>query len=175
MKAGLDSITGIDLITKEKLSPEERLKCALSILPGMNYVTKGRKISKSLSITNKAGKEIRASKAAKNAQKSHKKKKDVDDDNLKPLHDNRNHGNPHNIDKDGKKVDPYYYHEVHAKSRKDAYDRALKDGFGNKPIDHGDHFHQSRKRDGEVYKYGNTHYTWGEQKGDKKAKKAKLD
>ena len=162
-KAGLDAITGIDLITKETLDPKERLMSALSIIPGMNYASKGKKISKSLTIYNKAGKQAKASKVEKNVQKAHKKK-DVDDKNLESLHDNHNHGNPNNIDKEGKSVNPYYYHEVHAKSRKDAWNKALNDGFGNKPIDHGDHFHQSRKRDGEAYKYGNTHYTWGKDK-----------
>lgn len=137
---------------------------ALRTILGMNYDNKGEKISKSLNIYNKAGKQDKDSKAEKNAEKAHKKKKDVDDKNIKSIHDNHNHGNPHNIDTEGKSENPYYYHEVHANSRKDAWNKALNDGFGNKPIDHGDHFHQSRKRDGEAYKYGNTHYTWGKDK-----------
>ena len=72
-KAGLDAITGIDLITKETLDPKERLMSALSIIPGMNYASKGKKISKSLTIYNKAGKQAKASKVEKNVQKAHKK------------------------------------------------------------------------------------------------------
>ena len=164
VKAGLDSIIGNDIITKEKLTTKERIMDALNIIPGMNYVNKGRKISKSLHITNKAGKQIKASKDVKNIAKKGGKKKDVEDKNIKTLHDNHNHGNPNNKDPEGKSVDPYYYHEVHGKTKKDAWNKALNDGFGNKPIDHGDHFHQSRMRDGEAYKYGNTHYTWGNNK-----------
>ena len=145
---------------------KELIMNALNTIPGMNCVNEGRKISKSLHITNKAGKQTKDSKVEKNTEKKGGKKKDVDDKNLEKLHDSHNHGNPHNKE-DGEQVCPYYYHEILGKSKKDAWNKALNDGFGNKPIDHGDHFHQSRKRNGEAYKYGNTHYTWGNNKKGK--------
>ena len=169
VKAGLDSITGIDIISNEKLTTKERLMCALCIIPGMNYVKKGLKIGKTLNFTNKAGKQAKASKIVEKVEKIvGKKGGKKEDKNIKTLHDNHNKGNPNNKDPEGKKINPYYYHEVHAKSKKDAYEKALKDSFGNKPIDHGDHFHQSRKREGNTYKYGNTHYTWGKNNKSKK-------
>ena len=73
--------------------------------------------------------------------------------------DNHNRGNPNNRGPNGPEH-PFYYHEVRGKSRKDAFNRALNDGYGNTPIDHGDHFHASRMRGGELFKFGNTHYRW---------------
>ena len=75
VKAGLDSINGIDLITKEKLTTKEQIMNALNIIPGVNYANKGRKVSKSLHITNKAGKQTKASKDVKNIAKRVERKK----------------------------------------------------------------------------------------------------
>jgi hypothetical protein len=174
-KPGSDSMAGFDSATNEKLTKKEQLMKALSKIPGINYASKGQKISKSLSVTNKAGKETKASKDIKNDEKKTEKKdkkkpKKDKDKNFPTIHDGHNKGNPHNVDSDGEPDNLYYYHSVQGNSRKDAYNKALKDGFGNRPIDHGDHFHQSRIRDGKQYKYGNTHYTWGKSK-DKKDKK----
>ena len=73
--------------------------------------------------------------------------------------DNHNRGNPNNRGPNGPE-NQYYYHEVKGKSRKDAFNRAQNDSYGNTPIDHGNHFHASRMRNGEIFKFGNTHYTW---------------
>ena len=47
IKSGFEAISGNDLITNEKLDNKERLMRALSLIPGMNYINKGKKISKS--------------------------------------------------------------------------------------------------------------------------------
>lgn len=79
--------------------------------------------------------------------------------NIPHLHDNHNKGNPNNKGPNGPK-DPFYYHNVWCKSKKDAYERALRDGYGNKPIFDGDHFHLSKMRGGKLFKFGNAHYRW---------------
>ena len=79
--------------------------------------------------------------------------------NIPRLHDNHNKGNPNNKGPNGPK-DPFYYHIVWCNSKKDAYERALRDGFGNKPIFDGDHFHLSKMRGGKLFKFGNAHYRW---------------
>ena len=76
------------------------------------------------------------------------------------IHDNHNGGNPNNRGPNGDPQFPFYYHEVRGRSRKDAYNRALNDSYGNQPINHGNHFHASRMRGGQLFKFGNTHYTW---------------
>ena len=86
-------------------------------------------------------------------------KKHHDDHNLPPLHDNRNHGNPNNKGPNGPK-NPFYEHFILAKSRKDALERARRAGFGNRPIDHGDHFHVRKVRQMIDHKFGNAHYKW---------------
>ena len=80
--------------------------------------------------------------------------------NHPPLHDNGNKGNPNNKGPNGDQVFPFYYHKVKCKSKKDAFERALKDGFGNKPIPDGNHFHLSKMRGGKVFKFGNANYEW---------------
>ena len=51
-KPGSDSMAGFDSATNEKLTKKEQLMKALSKIPGINYASKGQKISKSLSVTN---------------------------------------------------------------------------------------------------------------------------
>ena len=87
-------------------------------------------------------------------------KKHHDDHNLPPLHDNRNHGNPNNRGPNGDPEHPFYEHFILAKSRKDALERARRAGFGNRPIDHGDHFHARKIRQMIEYKFGNAHFKW---------------
>ena len=80
------------------------------------------------------------------------------DQNIPPLHDNHNKGNPNNRGPNGP-IHPYYYHIIMCKSRKDAFERALRDGFGNKPLFDRDHFHLTKIR-GRLFKFGNAHYKW---------------
>ena len=87
-------------------------------------------------------------------------KKNHDDHNIGHIHDNHNQGNPNNRGPNGDPQFPYYYHDVKCKSKKDAFERALRDGHGNRPIFDGDHFHQSIMRGGIRYKFGNAHYRW---------------
>ena len=68
--------------------------------------------------------------------------------------------NPNNRGPNGDPQFPYYYNEVKGKSRKDTFNRALNNSYGNQPINHGNHFHASRMRGGQLFKFGNTHYTW---------------
>ena len=79
--------------------------------------------------------------------------------NIPHLPDNHNKGNPNNRGPNGP-IHPFYYHTVYCKSKKDAFNRALKDGFGSKPIFDGDHFHLSKMRGGKLFKFGNVHYKW---------------
>ena len=79
--------------------------------------------------------------------------------NIPHLHDNGNKGNPNNRGPNGPKH-PFYNHRILCKSKKDAFDRALRDGHGNKPIFDGDHFHLGKMRGGKFYKFGNAHYHW---------------
>ena len=87
-------------------------------------------------------------------------KKHNDDHNLPHLHDNHNHGNPNNRGPNGDPIHPYYYHMIMAKSKKDAFNRALRDGFGAKPLLDGNHFHLTKFRGGVKHKFGNCHYFW---------------
>ena len=87
-------------------------------------------------------------------------KKHHDDHNLPKLHDNGNHGNPNNKDPNGNPINPYYYHTIMARSRKDAMERARRAGFGTRPILDGDHFHVGKFRGGKLFKFGNTHFKW---------------
>ena len=74
MKDGIEAIVGINLITNEKLSMKERLMSAFNAIPALKLVNKARKISKSLTFSNKAGKISRAAKASKNVGKKAEKK-----------------------------------------------------------------------------------------------------
>lgn len=65
--------------------------------------------------------------------------------------------NPNNK---GPNDNKYYYHAINCKSRKDAHDRALRDSNGAPPIFHGNHYHASKYRGDELFKFGNSHYTW---------------
>ena len=87
-------------------------------------------------------------------------KKHHNDHNLPPLHDNHNRGNPNNKGPNGDPKDPFYIHKIFAKSRKDAFERAKKAGFGNRPINHGDHFHIRKIRGMQDYKFGSSHFYW---------------
>ena len=86
-------------------------------------------------------------------------KKNHDDGNRKTIHDNHNKGNPNNRGPNGPEF-PYYYHNIKAKSKKDAYERALRDGHGVTPIPDDDHFHRGIMRGGKIFKFGNAHYRW---------------
>ena len=86
-------------------------------------------------------------------------KKHHDDHNVGKIHDNHNKGNPNNRGPNGPE-NQFYYHTIFAKSRKDAFDRALRDGHGNRPLFHGDHFHRTIMRGGNLFKFGNAHYKW---------------
>ena len=79
--------------------------------------------------------------------------------NIPHLHDNQNKGNPNNKGPNGPKH-PFHYHTVWCKSKKDAFERALRDGHGNRPIFDGDHFHLGRMRGGQFFKFGIVHYKW---------------
>ena len=52
-------------------------------------------------------------------------------------------------------------HTNTAPSRKEARDRAQRNGHGHPPIDHGDHFHSS---DSHGNKIPGSHYKWGGRK-----------
>ena len=55
-------------------------------------------------------------------------------------HDNHNKANPNKKGPNGPQY-PYYYHTISSKSKKDAFERSLRDGHWNKSIFDGDHFH----------------------------------
>ena len=86
-------------------------------------------------------------------------KKHHDDNNRGTIHDNHNKGNPNNRGPNGPEH-PFYYHNVWGKSKKDAYERALRDGHGVRPIPDGNHFHRGIMRGGNIFKFGNAHYRW---------------
>ena len=65
IKAGYEIIFGNDLITNEKLDLKERLMKALDLIPGLNSINNGKKISKVLTICNKGNKGSKPSKVVK--------------------------------------------------------------------------------------------------------------
>ena len=74
IKSGYEAIFGNDLITNEKLDAKERLSIALGLIPGFNYINKGNKIRKCLTISNKAAKHSGVIKASKTIGKNGGKK-----------------------------------------------------------------------------------------------------
>ena len=87
-------------------------------------------------------------------------KKKNEDRNIPHLPDNHNGGNPNNRGPNGDPEHPFFYHGIRCKSRKEAYERALKDGFGTRPVFHKGHFHPAKFRGGQRFKFGNAHYFW---------------